>query len=154
MGWLARHSGSSHAADFVAAWCRTLAWCTLSACTTSGTSELDASDGARDAAAQHSGLPALCARSRSDAVRDVFCASERPAIESLGELFALLELTPAQPLETPTLVTTVGFGDVYAAGQGARALATVQMVFNLLYLGTALRLLSQVRPEVGPPSHG
>lgn len=41
-----------------------------------------------------------------------------------------------------TLVATVGFGDIYATGTLAQVLATVHMLFNLVYLGTALRLLS------------
>lgn len=41
-----------------------------------------------------------------------------------------------------TLVATVGFGDVHASGTPAQLLVTVQMLFNLIYLGTALRLLT------------
>lgn len=47
---------------------------------------------------------------------------------------------------TVTVMATVGFGDIYAAGTFARALVTVQMLFNLIYLGTALRMLSTLRP--------
>jgi hypothetical protein len=39
-------------------------------------------------------------------------------------------------------IGTVGFGDVHAAGTLARVMVTVQMLFNLIYLGTALRVLS------------
>jgi voltage-gated potassium channel len=46
-----------------------------------------------------------------------------------------------------TLVSTVGFGDIHPVGNLARLVVTVHMVFNLIYLGTALRLLSS-------PSHG
>ncbi len=45
-----------------------------------------------------------------------------------------------------TLVSTVGFGDVHPAGTVAQLAATVHMVFNLVFLGTALRLLT-VAPE-------
>lgn len=46
-----------------------------------------------------------------------------------------------------TLVATVGFGDVHAEGGAARLLVTVHMLFNLIYLGTALRLLTFPRPD-------
>lgn len=48
-----------------------------------------------------------------------------------------------------TIMGTVGFGDVHAAGTPARLMVTVQMLFNLIYLGTALRVLSAgiSRPE-------
>lgn len=41
-----------------------------------------------------------------------------------------------------TLMATVGFGDVHAEGDFARALVTVHMLFNLIYIGTAVRLLT------------
>lgn len=41
-----------------------------------------------------------------------------------------------------TVMGTVGFGDIHAAGTFARILVTVQMLFNLVYLGTALRVIS------------
>lgn len=40
---------------------------------------------------------------------------------------------------TVTMLTTVGFGDIAPAGQGARAVATVQMVVNLVFLGFLIR---------------
>jgi hypothetical protein len=43
---------------------------------------------------------------------------------------------------TVTTLATVGFGDIHASGTAARALVTAQMLFTLLYLGTAVRLLS------------
>ncbi|MGH8867198.1 MAG: potassium channel family protein [Acidimicrobiia bacterium] len=55
---------------------------------------------------------------------------------------------------TTTLVTTIGFGDVHPAGTAARALVTAQMVFNLLYLGAAVRILVQVRSTKGPSVTG
>lgn len=45
-----------------------------------------------------------------------------------------------------TLLSTVGFGDIHAAGSLARLIVTVHMVFNLIYLGTALRLLTWRHP--------
>jgi voltage-gated potassium channel len=43
---------------------------------------------------------------------------------------------------TISTVATVGFGDVHAAGQLARAAVTVQIVFNLVFLGAALAMIS------------
>ncbi len=43
---------------------------------------------------------------------------------------------------TVSTLTTVGFGDVHAAGQLARAAVTVQMVFNLVFIGLAAGLVS------------
>ena len=44
---------------------------------------------------------------------------------------------------TVSTISTVGFGDVHAVGTGGRVLVTVQMIFDLVYLGTAFRLLSR-----------
>lgn len=49
-----------------------------------------------------------------------------------------------------TLVATVGFGDIYATGTLAQVLATVHMLFNLVYLGTALRMLSSRVTSTSP----
>jgi cytochrome c553 len=46
--------------------------------------------------------PALCARDRADAVRDVFCAAEPPRVGSLAELLQLLHLAPG-PLDRSDL---------------------------------------------------
>ncbi len=43
---------------------------------------------------------------------------------------------------TVTVMATVGFGDITATGQGARALVTGQMVVNFAILAVALRLVS------------
>jgi voltage-gated potassium channel len=42
---------------------------------------------------------------------------------------------------TVTTLSTVGFGDVVAVGQGARVLVTIQILFNLVFVGTAARVL-------------
>ena len=39
-------------------------------------------------------------------------------------------------------LATVGFGDVHPVGQLARAAVTVQIVFNLVFLGTAVSLIT------------
>jgi hypothetical protein len=41
-----------------------------------------------------------------------------------------------------TTTATVGFGDIHAVGTPGRLMVTVQMLFNLIYIGTALRILS------------
>lgn len=43
---------------------------------------------------------------------------------------------------TISTIATVGFGDVHAAGQLARAAVTVQIVFNLVFLGAALATIT------------
>jgi voltage-gated potassium channel len=40
-----------------------------------------------------------------------------------------------------TVATTVGFGDITPVGQVARAVVTVQMIFDLLFIGVAVRIL-------------
>lgn len=42
---------------------------------------------------------------------------------------------------TLTLTSTVGFGDVHAVSQLARAVVTVNMAFNLVFLGAAISLV-------------
>ena len=41
-----------------------------------------------------------------------------------------------------TTTATVGYGDITAVQTPARMMVTVQMLFNLIYIGTALRILS------------
>jgi hypothetical protein len=43
---------------------------------------------------------------------------------------------------TVSTLTTVGFGDIHAAGQAARVLVLVQMGFNLIFITSAAALLS------------
>jgi voltage-gated potassium channel len=43
---------------------------------------------------------------------------------------------------TISTIATVGFGDVHAAGQLARAAVTVQIVFNLVFLGAAVGMIT------------
>jgi len=45
---------------------------------------------------------------------------------------------------TMTVISTVGFGDITAVGQAARVVVTVQMLFDLLFLGLAIRMIGQV----------
>lgn len=43
---------------------------------------------------------------------------------------------------TAATAASVGYGDVHAAGQAARALVLVQIVFNVVFIGTAVALVS------------
>jgi hypothetical protein len=56
---------------------------------------------------------------------------------------------------TVTVISTVGFGDITAIGQTARVIVTLQMIFDLLFIGLAVRLLGQVvaqrREGIQPP---
>jgi len=49
---------------------------------------------------------------------------------------------------TMASAATVGFGDVHAEGQFARGLVLAQMVFNVVFVGTAVALLSSRVKEV------
>ncbi|MFK5636045.1 MULTISPECIES: potassium channel family protein [unclassified Ornithinimicrobium] len=64
---------------------------------------------------------------------------------AVGQFFGIENRTDALYFSV-TLVSTVGFGDVHAVGTLARLLVTVHMLFNLIYLGTALRLLGSTPP--------
>ncbi len=43
---------------------------------------------------------------------------------------------------TMTTLTTVGYGDVHAVGQAARIVVTVQLVFDVVFVAVALRVLA------------
>jgi voltage-gated potassium channel len=45
---------------------------------------------------------------------------------------------------TVSTLTTVGFGDITAVGQLARAIVSVQVLFDLVFLATSVRLLVSV----------
>lgn len=59
---------------------------------------------------------------------------------------------------TVTVLTTVGFGDITAVGQGARALVTLNMILNLVLVGITVRLMSwaltQRRGDLAPKFRG
>ena len=62
------------------------------------------------------------------------------------EQFAGLETRIDALYYTMTTLLTIGYGDVNAVGQAARALVLVQMVFNVVVIATAATTLSnQVR---------
>jgi voltage-gated potassium channel len=58
-----------------------------------------------------------------------------------GEFADLHDKTDALYFNVSTLAT-VGFGDVHPAGQLARGAVTLQIVFNLVFLGAAVSLIS------------
>lgn len=64
------------------------------------------------------------------------------SVAALPDQFAeLANKTDALYFNVSTLAT-VGFGDVHPVGQLARAAVTLQIVFNLLFLGTAASLIT------------
>jgi voltage-gated potassium channel len=59
---------------------------------------------------------------------------------------------------TVSTLTTVGFGDVHATGQLARAAVTVQMAFNLVFIGLSAGIVtgflrSRATQRNKPPGH-
>jgi voltage-gated potassium channel len=50
-----------------------------------------------------------------------------------------------------SVVSTVGFGDVHADGQAARAVVSAQILFNLLVVSLAVAAVRNVEP-LGPPT--
>ena len=68
----------------------------------------------------------------------------------LPEQFVGLENRTDALYFSVTLVATVGFGDIHPAGAAAQLIATTHMLFNLIYLGTAIRVLVGRAPA--PPS--
>jgi voltage-gated potassium channel len=58
-----------------------------------------------------------------------------------GEFAELHTKTDALYFSVSTLAT-VGFGDVHASGQLARGAVTLQVLFNLVFIGTAVAMLS------------
>ena len=69
-----------------------------------------------------------------------------------GEFVGIEDRTDALYFSV-TVVATVGFGDIHAQGTAAKLLVTVHMLFNLIYLGTALRLLTGSQAQL-PPTPG
>jgi voltage-gated potassium channel len=73
-----------------------------------------------------------------------------------GQFVQLHTKTDALYFAISTLAT-VGFGDVHASGQLARVAVTVQIVFNLVFLGLVITTLSgwlrrRARAMLGPAS--
>ena len=71
-----------------------------------------------------------------------------------GQFADLHDKTDALYFSVSTLAT-VGFGDVHPAGQLARGAVTLQIVFNLVFLGAAVSLISGFfRRQAHARSHG
>ena len=86
-----------------------------------------------------------------------FSWADRSVAELPGQFAQLHTKTDALYFNVSTLAT-VGFGDVHPTGQLARAAVTLQIVFNLVFLGTAVsmitgllrRRVAATRHEPGP----
>jgi voltage-gated potassium channel len=63
------------------------------------------------------------------------------ALDRLDGQFEALETRVDSIYFTVTTLATVGYGDISAAGQGARLAVTFQMIFDLLFIGIAARVL-------------
>ena len=63
------------------------------------------------------------------------------AVDRLDGQFSDLETRLDAMYFTVTTLATVGYGDITATGQGARAVVTAQMLFDLAYVGIAARVL-------------
>lgn len=61
---------------------------------------------------------------------------------SVDDQFADLRTKTDALYFTVSTLGTVGFGDVHATGQAARAIVTAQIVFNLVFLGSLARFLT------------
>lgn len=67
---------------------------------------------------------------------------------SADDQFSGLETKTDALYFTVTTLGTVGFGDIHAAGQAARALVTAQIAFNLVFVGALASVLtSQLRRQ-------
>jgi len=70
-----------------------------------------------------------------------FSWCDASAAQMHGQFIELHDKTDALYFNVSTLAT-VGFGDVHPVGQLARAAVTLQIVFNLVFLGAAVSLIS------------
>ena len=79
------------------------------------------------------------------------------SVAALPNQFAQLTTKTDALYFTISTLATVGFGDVHPVGQLARAAVTLQIVFNLIFLGAAVSMISgffrrraQSRATTGP----
>jgi voltage-gated potassium channel len=80
------------------------------------------------------------------------------SVAQLPEQFADLHTKTDALYFTVSTIATVGFGDVHATGQLARAAVTVQIVFNLVFLGASVAMISgflkeRARRRISRPHH-
>jgi hypothetical protein len=76
------------------------------------------------------------------------------AVDRLNGQFSELETRLDAMYFTVTTLATVGYGDITATGQGARAVVTAQMLFDLAYLGIAARVLLTAARSRGQSAPG
>ena len=63
------------------------------------------------------------------------------ALDGSGDQFAGLDTRVDALYFTVTTLATVGFGDITAPGQAARVAVTSRMLFGLIFIGIAARVL-------------
>jgi hypothetical protein len=90
-----------------------------------------------------------------------FSWSDHSVSQLPGQFTELHTKTDSLYFNVSTLAT-VGFGDVHPAGQLARAAVTLQIVFNLVFLGAAVSVISgyfrqraqgRIQPPEPEPGH-
>ncbi len=77
----------------------------------------------------------------------VFFAEADYMLSRLPGQFASMHTRTDALYFTVSTLATVGFGDVHATGQTARAAVTAQIVFNLVFLGTVVAIISSMARE-------
>jgi len=85
-----------------------------------------------------------------------FSWSDASVAKLHGQFTDLHDRTDALYFNISTLAT-VGFGDIHPAGQLARAAVTLQIVFNLVFLGAAVSMITSTfrrRTQVQQPESG
>lgn len=80
----------------------------------------------------------------------LFALSYTALAEATDDQFAGIETKTDGLYFTMTTLATVGFGDIHATGQLARGLVTVQIVFNLVFVGALASMVTGAfRRKVG-----
>lgn len=72
----------------------------------------------------------------------LFSLSYTALAEATDDQFAGIETKTDGLYFTMTTLATVGFGDVHATGQLARGLVTLQIVFNLVFVGALASMVT------------
>jgi hypothetical protein len=75
------------------------------------------------------------------------------AMDRLNGQFSGLDTRLDSMYFTVTTLSTVGYGDITAVGQKARVAVTIQMLFDLAYLGIAARVLFTAARSRVDPTH-
>jgi len=84
----------------------------------------------------------------------LFAIADLVVARTVPSAFVSLETKTDALYFALTTLTTVGFGDVHAEGQIARALVIVQMAFNVVVLTRAAQTLLASRAARRPPEQG